>query len=66
MDTEASKGKKKWPEHIAAELATELIEKEYELFGKYAKSDEETRTMADRELGEKTLTEVLYAMRQGD
>ena len=65
MDTEAKKRKKNWPEHIEAELATELVEKEYEPFGMYARLDDETREMMDKALGDKTLTEVLYDMREG-
>jgi hypothetical protein len=60
----AIKKARKYPKHIQQKLANHLLEKEYQLFGKYAKSDEETRAMADKELGDKTLTEVLYEMRE--
>ena len=65
MSTEVGKGRWNLPKHLEEELATNLLEKDYQLFGKYARSDEETRAMADRELGDKTLTEVLFEMREG-
>lgn len=65
MSTEVGKGRRNLPKHLEEELDTELLEKECQLFGKYARSDEETRAMADMELGDRTLTEVLYEMREG-
>jgi len=35
----------------------------YARYGKYAVPDEELRKMLEEEMGEKTLTEELYAMR---
>ena len=34
-------------------------------YGKYAKPDAELRKILDKEMGRKTLTEELYAMREG-
>ena len=59
------RGKRKLPPGVRPSLfERNLLIKEYERFGRYAKPDTETRDILDEELGDKTLTEELYAMRR--
>ncbi|HAV10661.1 MAG TPA: hypothetical protein DCX22_03475 [Dehalococcoidia bacterium] len=44
---------------------TKAIEKLYTRYGKDVISIAELRNMLDKEMGDKTLTEELYAMREG-
>jgi DNA anti-recombination protein RmuC len=56
--------KKKRHQAQSQEVA-EMIEKLYAQYGKFARSDEETRKIVDKAMGTKTLTEALNAMREG-
>lgn len=46
------------------ELATS-IDALYQRYGRYAMPDEELRKLVSKEMGDKTLTGELYAMREG-
>jgi hypothetical protein len=64
MSANAGKRRGKWPAIVAVEHEMALPIKEYEKYGRYARPLAEVRAILERELGARTLTEELHAMRE--
>ena len=52
-------------QRVQSNEIAEAIGKLYAQYSKYALPDEQARSIIDRAMGTKTLTEVLHAMREG-
>ena len=57
--------KSRLPDQDYDERELDLVKKLYDQYWKYARPDAETRAVLDKEMGDKTLTEELYDMREG-
>jgi hypothetical protein len=64
MSASAGKQTGRWPAVVAVEHEMAMPIKEYERYGRYARPLAEVRDILENELGDRPLTEELYAMRE--